>query len=122
MVAMDTAGMDAQHGHGHHGHHGHMAMVIMDTGMAITGTVIMDMATTTTVMAIGTITITGTITTVTAAGGAVTGMDTAWARAGAGRLTVMSGSATESVGRRRSSASGIAFALIDGYNRTGRSA
>ena len=51
---MDTAGMDtataitAITG---------TAMVIMDTGMAITGTVIMDMATTTTVMAIGTITI-----------------------------------------------------------------
>ena len=95
---MDTAGMDtataitAITG---------TAMVIMDTGMAITGTVIMDMATTTTVMAIGTITITGTITTVTAAGGAVTGTDTAWARAGAGRLTVMSGFATDlSKGRR----------------------
>ena len=91
MVAMDTAGMDtataitAITG---------TAMVIMDTGMAIAGTVIMDMATTTTTttgMAIGI----GTIT-ITAVGGAVTGMDTAWARAGAGRLTVMSGSATES--------------------------
>ena len=85
---MDTAGMDtataitAITG---------TAMVIMDTGMAIAGTVIMDMATTTTGMAIGI----GTIT-ITAVGGAVTGMDTAWARAGAGRLTVMSGSATES--------------------------
>jgi hypothetical protein len=69
-----------------------MGTAITATGMAITGTVIGD-ATTTTGMAIGI----GTITlTVTAVGGAVTGMDTAWARAGAGRLTVMSGSATES--------------------------
>ena len=78
-----------------------MDMAIMGMATAITATVIMDMATTTTVMAIGTITITGTITTVTAAGGAVTGTDTAWARAGAGRLTVMSGFATDlSKGRR----------------------
>ena len=79
------------------------ATAVMDTDMAITGTVIMDMATTTTGMAtgIGTITIM-----VTVAGGAVTGMATAPATVGNGPRTATGGCATRihELGRRHRSA------------------